>query len=45
MKDSKIAIFIDAENLTQWLKSGGPEKLARMRKRLIEHGFTSFAEA
>lgn len=27
MEKSKIAVFIDAENLTQWLKSGGPEKL------------------
>ena len=27
MEKSKIAVFIDAENVTQWLKSGGPEKL------------------
>lgn len=27
MEKSKIAVFIDAENLTQWLKNGGPEKL------------------
>ena len=27
MKNSKIAIFIDVENLTQWVKEDGPEKL------------------
>jgi hypothetical protein len=27
MKSSKIAIFIDVENLTQWVKEDGPEKL------------------
>jgi len=27
MKSSKIAIFIDVENLTQWVKEVGPEKL------------------
>jgi hypothetical protein len=27
MNNSKIAIFIDVENLTQWVKEDGPEKL------------------
>ncbi len=27
MERTKIAIFLDAENLTQWIKSGGPEAL------------------
>ena len=27
MKSLKIAIFIDVENLTQWVKEDGPEKL------------------
>ena len=27
MKSSKIAIFIDVENLTEWVKEDGPEKL------------------
>lgn len=27
MERTKIAVFIDVENLTQWIKYGGPEKL------------------
>jgi hypothetical protein len=27
MKSSKIAIFIDVENITQWVKEDGSEKL------------------
>ena len=27
MERTKIAVFVDAENLTQWIKNGGPEIL------------------
>jgi len=27
LEKSKIAVFIDVENLTQWVKDDGPERL------------------
>jgi hypothetical protein len=27
MKASRVAVFVDAENLTQWIKQGGLETL------------------